>query len=317
MLVITAPLVVVINNYWVANLRIGTRLIGSSFVTYWDNLAGLLRFGWALNVCFLAIFMPLMGKRKLERDFGTWLFLVGIVSGLIIGLYNPHTFIFWSRFFYVSVVLAVLGFSGILLKLIPDKGRRYQLLAIYLLLNILLSFSTFYFDRSNIRRPIDWLNHNLGPNDILLVFSPELELHGGKSLVKRAHPLNPSQDPKDIRRLIALVNRKDVKTVYFLYTAHHEAFREKLYVLTTGDMERQPPADLFRYLSKRMPGEQVMSGLRGCGLKRYKKEVLVAGLRDLLKNGYPPSFVSLEKRLAVRMKNTIWPKVKEDAEGNK
>jgi hypothetical protein len=313
LVLITAPLFVVIANLIVARLPIGNRLIGSSFSTYWDNIAGLVRYGWALNICFIGMFIPIFGKKHVDWDFNSWLFLSGILSGLFIGLYDPHNFIFWSRFFYVPVVLTVLGFSGMLSKLIENKNGRNQLIILYLLLNMALSFTTFYYDRSNIRKPITWLNGNLGTQDVLLVFSAELGLHGGEKLTKYAYPIRPSQDPEDIRKLIKIIDRPNVKDIYFLYTDHHAAFREKLYIMTTGDEWRQPPADPFRYLRSCVPGKQVMEGLRGCGLIRYKKDVLVADLRNLLKNGYQRPYIRIEKRMALKMKRLIWPKVKENA----
>jgi hypothetical protein len=305
-LIILAPIIVILNNSILSVMPCGNKIIRSTYSTYWDNIAGLVRYGWALNICFIGIFVLLFGKRRIDWDFNSWLFVSGILSGLFTGLYNPHNYIFWSRYFYVPVVLTVLGFSGMLSKLVENKSRRNLLIVVYLLMNIALSFTTFYYDRSNIRKPITWLNSNLGKRDVLLAFSAELELHGGEKLTKYAYLIRPSQDPEDIRKLIKIIDRPNVKDIYFLYTAHHEALRGKLYYFTTFGGDRTPPADLFRYLRSQVPGVQVMEGLRGCGLKKYNKRTMVRELNLLLKKGYPQPFISIERRIVKRVKGIFY-----------
>lgn len=283
-MIIIVPFLTILFNFLLVNVRFGARRMDVSFSTYWDNAAGLVRYLWALNVCVLGFRTLLRGR----WDFDTWLFATGILSGFAFGLFNPHSFIFYSRFFYLPVVLTVLGFSGILSRSIVRPRLRYILLGLYVLLNILLSFTTFYYDRSTIKKAVTWLNENQQQNDVLLTFYSELGLNGGDQLTYKAHPIiGVDQESTSIDALITLVGEHKQSTVFLLYS-HHYQLRDTLYRLTTGT-DRAPPRDLFRYLmSARAGGEEVLPGMRGSGLKRYRREELRAVLVDLKREGFPP-----------------------------
>lgn len=272
------------------------RVMGRHFVTYWDNVAGLVRYVLALNVCVLGFSWLRRDLIKARLfDFNSWLFFSGIVSGILIGLLNPHNHIFFSRFFYVSIVMAVLGFSQILLQPgFPRKAVR-KIVAVYLLFNAGLFAVNAYYERSNIREPISWLKSNLGADDLLLVYGSELELHGGEELLTRAYAVIPNQDPAGIKQFIARIEKSGAGNIYFLYADHYE-FRDRLYLWTTG-LDRTPPTDLFRYLKEAVPSRAVMPGLRTCDLVIFKKADLVASLQKLLQEGYPPHFKAPEKRI--------------------
>lgn len=61
--------------------------------------------------------------------------------------------------------------------------------------------------------------------------------------------------------------------VYFLYTDHH-GFRDRVYKLTTGRV-RTVREDMFGLLKDWDVGEQVITGLRRCGLKRLDRGKLL------------------------------------------
>lgn len=282
-IVIIAPFFTILFNFLLVNVRFGLRRMDVSFSTYWDNVAGLVRYLWALNVSVL-------GLRALFRgrwDFDVWLFLTGILSGFAFGLFNPHSFNFYSRFFYVPVVLTVLGSSGIIISSVVRPRLRYTLLGLYIVLNILLSFTTFYYDRSTIKKAVTWLNANQQQNDVLLTFYSELGLNGGDKLMYKAHPIMAvSQASTSIDALIDLVEEHKEGTVFLLYS-HHYQFRDTLYRWTTGT-DRDPPNNLFRYLiSTHAGGEEVLPGMRGSGLKRYRAEELRTVLINLKHRGFP------------------------------
>ncbi len=291
-LILTAPVATIGIDFLMSHLVIGNRVIGRSFVTYWDNLVGLLRFTWALNVC-LAGFFFYQRRQARAWNFFEWLFVTGIISGYLTGLLTPHNHIFYGRFFYVPTVLAVLGFSGLLSELSSDFVRK-QILLCYVILNLLLSGLNLYFDRGNIPRAISWLNAHWQEGDILLVFRGRLQLQGGARLAKAAYPILPTQDAQKVHDLIQFLNERPGREVYFLYDDEYE-FRDRLFELTTGE-NRSPPSDLFRYLKDAIDGESFGEGLRACGIKRFDKEALIAGLQRLLREGFPLKYKGPEKR---------------------
>lgn len=297
--VIFSPLVAMGGDYMMSKFPIGNRIMGRSFVTFWDNIFGLIRYVWVINICLLGVVLPALHKKRLEWSFHSWLLCVGIVSGFLVGLLNPHNHIFYSRFFYVPIVLTILGFSGILFEMFDRPVVRYRLMALYVALNILMSFANFYYDRDTIRKPIQWLNAHLKDSDTLLIFRPQLELNGGQNLTRRVYPILASQDPRQIKALLDYVNRDSVTDIYLLYTDGYE-LRNNLYRLTMRE-NRAPPATLFLYLKDRIPSQSILKGMRGCGLVKYQKEDLIAGLNRLLQEGYPPIFKGMEKRFLKKL----------------
>jgi len=296
-----APFLVLLIDILLINLTVGSHTLGISFVTYWDNIMGLIRYTWALNIVLMGTFFLIpKGKEAIKWDFFSWLYSVGLISGIAFGLLNPHNFIFYSRFFYLPVVLTVLGFSGLFLKMFDRSIIQKRIIITYLCLNFILSYTTFYYDRSNIVRPIQWLNTHLDTS-VLLTFSSELELHRGKTLIHKAHPIIAGQDVQEIRRIIDVVAANPSKDVYFLYTDHYQ-LREALYRFTTGKV-RTIPGDFFRHLKDVIPGEKVIGETRGCGLLVYQKENLILALTQLLDNGYPKLVepISAHKRILKKL----------------
>lgn len=282
-MIIVAPFLTILFNFLLVNVRFGLRRMDVSFSTYWDNAAGLVRYLLAVNVSVLGLRALLRGK----WGFDVWLFLTGLLSGFAFGLFNPHGFNFYSRFFYVPVVLIVLGFSGIIASSISRPRLRYTLLGLYVVLNVLLSFTTFYYDRSTIKKAVTWLNANQEQTDVLLTFYSELGLNGGDLLMYKAHPIiEVNQDSAPIDALINLLEEHKQGTVFLLYS-HHYQLRDTLYRWTTGT-DRDPPNNLFRYLiSAHAGGEEVLPAMRGSGLKRYRADELRTVLVDLKHRGFP------------------------------
>ncbi len=297
-IVVAAPLIVFLLDLIMGQLVVDVkhRTMGRTFVTYWDNLAGILRYVLALNVCFLGLgFVVRDLKTSRGWDFYSWLFFTGIISGICIGLFNPHNHIFFSRFFYISVMMSVLGFSQMLLRPEISEKFRYGIIAVFIFFNIGLFMVNAYCERSNIRVPIAWLNKNLKQNDLLLVYASDLGLNGGGSLISRAYVVNPTQDPEKIEELLARILSSESGDVYYLYTDHYE-FRDRMYFSTTGQ-DRSPPSDLFRYVKERIPSQKVILRLRTCGLVKFNKLDLIAGIRKLSVDGFPISFKAPEKRI--------------------
>jgi len=297
------PFILLIFNVVISRLPVGNRIMGNSFITYWDNIAGLVRFALAANICLLGFFLPHRDMKYPAQAFVEWLFIIGLVSGLFTALYTPHNFIFYSRFFYLPILLLVLSFP-IILSGSLKRGKSVKIaIASYVAINIALSFSNFYFERSNIRKPISWLVSNLGKEEVLLVFASELQLHGGGGLSLRAISVPASKKPEDIKKVIAILTESGKGDVYFLYTDHY-AFRDTLYHFTSG-RNRSPGADLFRFLRDDLNGVSVMSGLRGCGLKRFGRDRLKNDLQELVNRGYPDQFISPEVSFLRNLKRTI------------
>ncbi len=296
-IILFAPFVVFFLDVSMAHLIMNTKklVLGRNYVTYWDNLAGLTRYILALNVCCWGVGWVMQDLKKNNRlDFYSWLFFTGVVSGILIGLFNPHNHIFFSRFFYVSVVMTVLGFSQMILQSQVSLKTRRCLIAVFIFVNIGLFAVNAYWERSNIRVPIAWLNKNLNHNDLLLVYASQLQLHGGESLCRRAYIINPTQNKQDIQALLGVVSQSQTQEIYYLYTDHYQ-FRDRLYLWTVGE-NRSPPSDLFRYLKDVVPSKKVLPDLRTCNLIKFDKSDLVMFLEKLLDKGYPPAFKAPEKR---------------------
>ncbi len=279
--------------YWVIDAK--KRVMGRSFVTYWDNIAGMVRFALALNICFLGVRWVVQNLRqKKVLDFYSWLFLAGIMSGVLIGLLNPHNHIFYSRFFYISVMMSVFGFSQILLQSEYSNKFKQCVIGIFIICNLGLFAVNAYCERSNIPHAVSWLEKNLKQDEWFLVFATQLELHGGESLVNRTYPVSPNPDPEIIKKLLNHVQASQQDEIYYLYTDEYE-FRDNLYFWTMRD-DRSPPNDLFRHLKEKVVSEPVLAGLRTCNLVKFKKADVVSSLQKLLQDGYPPQFKGVEKR---------------------
>lgn len=287
--------------------ELGARLFGFQkvHVTSWDNLFGLIRFLLVTNVLLF------LWWRRSEapgggRDFNSWVLDVGIVSALLIALLMNHNFVFWSRYFYPSVGLIALGVSGTL-ALSPRVQYIFAVLGTYVVINGLVSGFNLTLDRSNIKGAIDWLNNNSTDRDTILAYNAQLYLYNGKELCGRTVTITNSatknlgdfsylQGPGtyqyiSIEDLATTLDSKPSGNVYFLYTDAHE-FRRKLFSWTTGRSRSQRndlygllfnrPAlkqkDMLRLLRDGDLGEDVISGLRGSGLKRIDRGSLIQAL---------------------------------------
>lgn len=281
----------------------GRGYISPVFLIPWDNIAGLLRFLLAINV--LIIYWWKVGKTPpADRDFNSWLLSTGILSGILIALLMNHNFVFWSRFFYPSVGLVVLGASATLAA-IPNTYGIALVIGIYLLINTAISISTFHFDRSNIQEGIKWLQSNTDQQDAILTFNAQLYIHGGNDLCSRAFSINGRQEavqnPSHLENvsinrnafgylqsgggsspfitgdaLNQFLNDNPDTDMYFLYTDHH-GFRNDLYSWTTTK-KRTNENNLFHLLKSKDVGETVIAGLRGSGLKKIDRSKLTKAL---------------------------------------
>jgi len=280
----------------------GRGYISPVFLIPWDNIAGLIRFFLVINV--LIIYWWKVGRPgQDERDFNSWLLSTGILSGILVAVFMGHNFVFWSRFFYPSVGLVILGASA-RLATVPSTYALASVIGIYLVINAAVSASTFHLDRSNIQEGISWLQTNTGEQDAVLTFNAQLYLHGGKDLCSRAFSINGRQEavenPDDLENvkidrkafgylisggsdpfikgdaLSQFLSDNPDSDVYFLYTDHHR-FRGDLYRWTTTK-NRKNDNNLFELLKSDDVGDDVISGLRGSGLKRIDRAKLTEAL---------------------------------------
>ena len=293
---------------------LGSELLGldKAHSTSWDNFFGLLRFLLATNVLLLIWWMR-SGEAEPRRDFHSWLVDAGLVSGVLVALLMNHNFVFWSRFFYLSVALVALGVSPRVAGLANMRALG-GVLVTYVLINGIFSGLNLYLDRSNIKDGIAWLRLNSGEGDIILAYGAELYLHGGRELCSRTVPVvksEPLGSGTEIHRnrflfsgntypfiggdeLISVLNSKPQGEVYFLYTDAHRPRetlfrwttgrsrdqRNDLYGLVMGRPGRSSSDDLFRLLKNGDVGEEVLPGLRGAGLERIDREGLFAALES-------------------------------------
>ena len=263
----------------------------------WDNIGGLLRFLLVTNV-LLFIWWRRPSAQDSQMDFNSWLLAVGVISGITIAFLMNHNFVFWSRFFYLSVGLVVLGASPMVSSI--TNGRTVAgLLVAYVAINGAVSASTFHFDRSNVGDAITWLQNNSKSNDLILSFDAQLSLHGGDSLCERTLTIrnitteNPDQanqgkqDSFYFQRVSGypyitgdgineILSDNPDSDVYFIYTDHH-GFRGDLYRWTTTK-NRRNENNLFQLLKSDAVGDDVMSGLRGAGLKKIDRVKLTEAL---------------------------------------
>ncbi len=295
LLLLVAPVIVMFNDVAMSSLSIGNRVIGRTFVTYWDNLLGLSRFILELNVVCLGMFWKATSVKDGHRQFWIWLYWTGIISGIATGLFTPHNHVFFSRFFYIPIILAVLGFAGRLATEPLLRDRQRFLISGYLLINTLLSVGNFYLDRNNLRVPIRWLKQNVQPTDTILVYMTHLQIQGGAALIPQVVPIKAGQDWQEVDRLIALLEGISVGKIYFLYSDEYQ-WRDRLYQWTTGE-DRSPPSEVFRFLKEMVPSVQILSNLRACGLVSFDRDVVLFHLRELKARGFDPLYKSPEKRL--------------------
>ncbi len=301
-----------VTTWWLDALASKLFGVQRAFSIYWDNLIGLTRFLLGVNVLLWIWVRGVLPRLKERMEFEAWLLSVGLISGLAIGLLMNHNYIFYSRFFYCSVILTVLGASHLIRVL--STRQTAAAVAAYLFLNAFVSWGTFRWDRSNIREAVAWLRQNTDSGDILLTFNSDLSLHGWGDLCDRAYPILREQyelprsgqpvilelkprvstgitsylyrDPARASRwyipkeeLKRLLNAHPQAGVYFLFTDHYQ-FRDRLFQRTTGK-SRTRRKDLFGLLKEGDSGRELIPGLRSCGLRELDRKRLLAALENL------------------------------------
>ncbi|MBI4280434.1 MAG: hypothetical protein HY660_18430 [Armatimonadetes bacterium] len=278
---------------------VANRLVGVQRVhaIYWDNLLGLVRFGVVLNVLLLVwLWKPPRSDAPPRLDFHSWLLATGVLSGLLTGLFMNHNFVFYGRFFYLAAGLVVLGASR-RLAAVP-AARAVPLVVVFLAINVAASAANFYYDRSNIREAIAWLQRNTGPRDVVFAFNAELYVHGGSDLCARSIPIIRRVEgppvvmrgyqwmrrPANVRPYLTRDEMKEVlrshsaANLYFLYTDHYQV-RDRLFKWMTG-RNRTIRLDMFGTLKDGDVGEEILPGLRGAGLKRLDRARLLKELEE-------------------------------------
>jgi len=254
-----------------------------SYETYWDNIAGLVRFFWAVNVMLVGlrwIFIKPDG-----RDFFRWLYLSGLLGGILLGLFTSPKYIFFSRYFYVPIIALTVGFAGMCAQEDLKPFFKRSLIAGYLLMSLLFTFVNFYFGRSNMPVAMDWLKKNMGAHDCLLAYSPYFEINGGAELVDaNTYLLRDYRDNPDIDSVIDFILRPGVIHVYVLINDYYQ-FRDILYEKTTGSRRWAIKNRIADYLNS-LAGHEVLNTLRECSLKEFDPYDLAADLVELKKK--PP-----------------------------
>ena len=283
---------------------LGLEVLGSQriFLTPWDNLFGLLRFGLVVNILLL-IWWKRSQLSNPRRDFNSWILTTGVISSVLVAvLFNSHL-VFYTRYFYLSVGLVALGAAPLVAGL---SARSYlpAALGVYVLLNGLVSYGTFYLDRADIKSAISWLKANTNETDIIFSSGATLFYHDGTSLCDRTVPLakvqevgEASEDPeilggfrtgsteyryKSRDAVGSILKANPSAEVYFVYKEFHKV-RSFIYRWTTG-REREPVGGLYRFLKDGDFGEPVLSGMGSGGLRRLDTAKL---LKDLENEYFP------------------------------
>ncbi|MBF0386295.1 MAG: hypothetical protein HQL20_00400 [Candidatus Omnitrophica bacterium] len=297
--VILWPLIVYVCDLGLARVDVGGGAVSRTYMTIWDNLFGLARFGLALNIVILAAVWWVRDRQDKALNLETFLCLTGVISGLLIGFCNPHHMIFLARYYYVSAMLAVLGAPAILLEMCRNGRKLGWLLGMFLVINFALIAVTMTLERDNIDRAVSWVEQNLRPDDTLLCGLIEFEVHGGTNLVGRAHRVEASEDIRSVSRLRAFLEGQPSTRVLLIYVdAYHP--RDTLYHWTTGE-SRDPVSSLDVFMRIKAVGKDAAYGLRNCGVREFDRLALIDQLRTLEKTGFEAHFKGLEKRWAKRI----------------
>jgi len=279
-----------------AHRLFGTLRVHATFL--WDNALGLVRFLVVTNVVVLLALVWLRAPRP-RLGFDEWLLVTGLGSGLLVGLFMTHVFVFYSRYFYLSVALAVLGASRLLAARPPAPAAAF--VVAYLAVNLGAGVVLFKVDRTDVREAIAWLKPRVTPDDTVLTFGADLYLNGGRDLcaqsvallaerggdtamrdasgyywMRRDTTRNPFLTPEE---LLALVRGRPGK-VYFLYTDFYQ-FRNRLYAATVG-RPRVKINNVHALLLYGDVGLALRPDLRGVGIREIDpaklSRALAAGL---------------------------------------
>jgi hypothetical protein len=271
-------------------------------ITVWDNAFALLRFLIATNV-LLILWWKYGHLVSSRRDFNSWMFATGIISGLIIALvFNVH-WVFYTRYLYLSAGLAALG-AAPLLTALPSRYYLLAALGVYLLFNAGVTTATFTLNRSDVQSAVGWLEDNTTEDDI--IFSYRIPLYfvgGGVTLADRTVPIwrtdvvdqasNEGRGLGYLRRasrnpylekneVTALLESRPISDVYFIYTEHYE-LRTNLYKWTTG-RDRGSNDNLYWFLRSGDFGEPVAKGMRSGNVLQLDRLQL---LTELAKQTFP------------------------------
>mgnify|MGYP001615260296 CR=1 FL=1 len=251
--------------------RLGALMLGVQPVhsTGLDNIFGLLRFAVALNVILWLWVVSGKTISGLGEDFYQWLLATGVVSGIMIGALMNHNFIYYGRYFYLSVTVAVLAAAPLFLHL-PTRKHLTSALVAWLTVNGLLSAFVFGLERSNIHRAFDWVRMNTTARDVVFLGDIDLYFDGGEDLRNRVIPVRtPTDDPVAdrgqgfgyLRRsninpfltdkaVMVILDKQPVSRIYYLTALSHDT-RDRLTRWITGH-ERNEIAT--PYLIKKMLG---------------------------------------------------------------
>lgn len=221
-------------------------------VTGLDNIFGLLRFVVALNVILWLWVVSGKTTPGPGEDFYRWLLTTGVVSGILLGALMNHNFIYYSRYFYLSVAVAVLAAAPLFLRL-PTRKRLAGTLVVWLAVNGLLSAFVFGLERSNIHQAFDWIRMNTTARDIVFLGDVDLYFDGGEDLRNRVilvrtltddpiadqgqgfgylrrSNINPFLTDKAV---MAILDKQPASRIYYLTALSHD-FRDRLTRWVTG-----------------------------------------------------------------------------------
>jgi len=279
------PVVIVALAKWIPRLAWGVGIhidAGASYDTYWDNIFGLIRF-------FLAVNVMLIGLRWIHNDpdkrcVSRWLYFGGLASGVLLGLFAPPHYIFYSRYFYLSVIATTAGFAGMCVQENLKPRTQIFLIAGYLIASIAINYVNFNFDRSNSRMAMDWLKRNMESRDVLLSYSNFHDLYGVEELTG---PNTYMLKDENVDRVIKFVSAPGVGHVYFLMENNYK-FKNLLSEGITGLRHWSAMNRLVEYLHSDVYGRPVLNGLWGCDLEMFEPHQVVIALKNFKKRSHLP-----------------------------
>lgn len=259
-------------------------VLNGFYATYLDNIFGWLRFILALNVGLLALSYAF--KSKATMTFDRWMFVNGFLTGILCILYNSHNHIFFAKFVYLPTLMMIIGLSGMIEDFFVQRSVLIKMLSIYVIINLLISWANYY-EHSNVKLAIGWLNKNMAQEDILIAndkADPALEFCGGKELLAKRFLVFDSTDTAHTIELKKYIDDNPQGRIFYFYDDGY-GFRTWIFKVLTGK-DRTPANDLCTYLRLKIPSVNVVTGLRQCGLEGFDHADLLKGLDQLLINGF-------------------------------
>ncbi len=257
-------------------------IIGRIYNTYWDNVAGMIRFLLAVNIMLIGL--RWIYQKPDQQGLFRWLYLSGLLAGIFLAILTPPQYIYFSRYFYLPIITVTVGFAGMCAEELNTPWVKRNLIIAYLVFSGLFTFVNFYYERSNLPVAVHWLKENMGPHDVLLYCNYFYGLNDGEDISgKNVYLITDI----DIDKVIDFVSAPGVGHVYFLLNNNFK-FRNRLYAITTGRHRWAVRNQIADYLDYNVSGRQVLPGLRGCDLKEFEWRQVVAAL-DKLKVSVPSS----------------------------